>query len=121
MSRVSRPRAPLTLLTLALGFVLGFVLVPGAVAPSAEAQAFRPRGRSAALTKVAPRKATTPPSTAAADSAKTPTRAAATAPAPRKAPAARPAVAKKAPVKKKKPKSADDDDVVVVDDDDEDE
>jgi hypothetical protein len=117
MSRVSRPRAPLTLLALALGFVLGLVLVPGAIAPSAEAQAFRPRGRSAALTKVAPQKAPPPASTAAADSAKTPTRTATTAPAPRKAPAAKPVAAKKAPAKKK-PKTADDDDVVVVDDDD---
>ncbi len=117
MSPVSRPRAPLTLLALVLGFVLGLALVPDAVVPSAEAQAFRPRGRSAALTKVAPRKTTTAASTPAAEPAKTPARPAVT-PAPRKAPAATPAkpvVAKKTKAKKKA-KADDDEDVVVVDD-----
>ncbi len=114
MSRVPRPRAWLTL----LAFVLGFVLTLGAFAPGADAQPFRPRGRSAALIKVAPRKATPP----AAAPAKTPTRTAVTAPstAPRKTPAAtpaRPAVAKKAPPRKKAKSGDDDEDVVVVDDD----
>jgi hypothetical protein len=109
--RVSRPRAWLTL--------VAFVLVLGAAADRADAQAFRPRGRGGAAAKLTPAPRRPTPVTTGAR-----TVIAAPAPAARKAPAAaaaRPAAAaKKAPAKKKKG-GDDDDDVVVVDDDDDDE
>jgi hypothetical protein len=104
MTAVPRPRAWLTLLT--------FVLMLGAFAHRADAQAFRPRSRTG-IAKATPKAtAVDAPTTPR----KAPTRTAATTPPTRKATAAKPA-AKKKPPAKKKPRADDDEDVVVVDDD----
>lgn len=112
--RVPRPRAWLTLLALGLAFLL----VLGAFARTADAQAFKPRSRNGIAAKGLKK---APATATAAAPAGTPATAPAKAP-PKKAPAAAPtAAAKPGPAKKpakKKSKGDDDDEVTVTDGDD---